>query len=75
MATNGQEITCYDARAALFFQGEATLSFDLLLPMAPLALEGRQWLALLLGAFHPPRDALYERADDRSACSLQAGGQ
>lgn len=67
VATNGQEITCYDARAALFFQGEATpRSFDLLLPMAPLALEGRQWLALLLGAFHPPRDALYERADDRS---------
>ena len=50
VATNGQEITCYDARAALFFQGEATpRSFDLLLPMAPLALEGRQWLALLLG--------------------------
>ena len=67
VATNGQEITCYDARAALFFQGEATpRSFDLLLPMAPLALEGTQWLALLLGAFHPPTDALYEQADDGS---------
>ena len=63
VATNGQEITGYDARAALFCrQGEATpRSFDLLLPMAPLALEGTQWLALLGGAFHPPTDALMSR--------------
>ena len=67
VATNGNEITCYDARAQRFFFGEASpKSFDLLLPVAPLSLEAPEWLALLLGALIPPSDALYDQADDGS---------
>ena len=63
--TDGEEITCYDARAGRFFVGAALpRSFDLLLPMAPMTLEASQWLKLLLGAMKPSDDAEYELADD-----------
>ena len=67
IATNGAEITCYDARAGKYFVGLASArSFDLLLPIAPLSLEGRQWLTLLLGGFTPPPGASVEKANDGS---------
>jgi outer membrane lipoprotein-sorting protein len=67
IATNGEEITCYDARAGKYFFGRASpRGFDLLLPIAPLSLEGQQWLTLLLGGFMPPPDASFEQADDGS---------
>ena len=65
MATDGQQITCYDARANRFFVGAALpRSFDLLLPMAPMKLEASQWLELLMGAMKPPEQARYQLASD-----------
>ena len=65
LATDGQRLTCYDARAARYFEGAALpRSFDLLLPMAPLNLEGSQWLNLLLGSLDIPVDSHFAQADD-----------
>lgn len=67
VATDGDEITCYDARAGKYFVGSANAkTFDLLLPVAPLSLTSEQWLSLLLGAFNPPKDATYERSGNGS---------